>query len=214
MDLKGNHFIDGPAGPLEALLKEPAAEIKGAAIVCHPHPLHGGTMHNKVVYRIAKAFQDSGFAVLRFNFRGTQQSAGSHDYGQGEQDDVRAALQFMGQKYPNVELWAAGFSFGAAMTVKAACGERQVCALVLAGLPVSKYGEPEFREASQCEKPKLLVQGDNDEFGSVADLESFFARLGGEKQMKVINQADHFFTGQLPLLYETVREFIATQINP
>jgi alpha/beta superfamily hydrolase len=171
-------------------------------------------MHNKVVYRIAKAFQDSGFAVLRFNFRGTQQSAGSHDYGQGEQDDVRAALQFMGQKYPNVELWAAGFSFGAAMTVKAACGDRQVRALVLAGLPVSKYGEPEFREASQCEKPKLLVQGDNDEFGSVADLESFFARLGGEKQMKVINQADHFFTGQLPLLYETVREFIATQINP
>src|SRR5436190_17565668 len=104
MDLKGNLFIEGPTGRLEALLKEPQGEIKRTAIVCHPHPLFGGTMHNKVVYRIAKAFQNAGFAVLRFNFRGTEQSAGTHNYGNGEQDDLRAAIQFMEQKYPTAEL--------------------------------------------------------------------------------------------------------------
>jgi uncharacterized protein len=210
MDLKGNLFIEGPAGHLEAFLKEPQDEIKRVAIVCHPHPLFGGTMHNKVVYRIAKAFQDSGFAVLRFNFRGTEQSAGVHDYGRGEQDDLRAAIQFMEQKYPTAECWAGGFSFGAAMTLKAACADQRVHALVLAGLPVSKFGEYELSQATHCEKPKLLVQGVNDEFGSVADLEKFYEALSGEKRLKVIAGADHFFEGQLPHLYDAVKEFIAS----
>jgi alpha/beta superfamily hydrolase len=207
MDLKGNLFIDGPAGRLEALLKEPAGAITRAAIVCHPHPLFAGTMHNKVVYRIAKAFQDSGFAALRFNFRGTQQSEGTHDYGRGEQDDLRAAMSFIEQKYSNAELWIAGFSFGAAMTLKTACTDPRVRALVFAGLPVSKLGEYELSPAN-CEKPKLLVQGANDEFGSVADLERFYENLGGEKRLKVIADADHFFTGQLNHLYDAVRAFI------
>ena len=211
MDLKGNLFIEGPAGPLEALLKESHGEVRRAAVVSHPHPLFGGTMHNKVVYRIAKAFHDTGFAVLRFNFRGTQQSAGSHDYGRGEMDDLRAALHFIEQRYPKAELWAAGFSFGAAVTLKTACSDARVRALVLAGLPVSKFGEYELSQGALCEKPKLLMQGANDQFGSVADLERFYESLSGEKQMKVIADADHFFEGQLHQLYDAVREFIAVQ---
>jgi uncharacterized protein len=207
MDLKGNLFIDGPVGRLEALLKEPAGEINRAVVVSHPHPLFAGTMHNKVVYRIAKAFQDSGFATLRFNFRGTEQSEGTHDYGRGEQDDVRAALGFIEQKYPNAELWAAGFSFGAVMTLKVACADSRVRAMVLGGLPVSKYNEDELSPVN-CEKPKLLVQGANDKFGSVADLEKFYENLGGEKRLKIIAEADHFFTGQLNHLYDAVTEFI------
>lgn len=209
MDLKGNLFIDGPAGRLEALLKEPAGEITHAAIICHPHPLFAGTMHNKVVYRIAKAFQDSGFAALRFNFRGTEQSEGTHDYGRGEQDDLRAAMNFIEQKYPGVELWVGGFSFGAAMTLKTACTDPRVRALVFAGLPVSKLGEYEL-SPENCGKPKLLVQGANDEFGSVTDLQKFYEKLGGEKRLKIVEKADHFFVGQLHHLYDAVREFIAS----
>ncbi|HXG68349.1 MAG TPA: alpha/beta fold hydrolase, partial [Blastocatellia bacterium] len=108
--LKGNLFFEGPAGRIEAILKEPAGAATRAAIVCHPHPLFGGTMHNKVVFRIAKAFEQAGFAVLRFNFRGTGKSEGAHDQGRGEQDDLRAAIRFIEQKYPDAELWIGGFS--------------------------------------------------------------------------------------------------------
>jgi uncharacterized protein len=211
MDLKGNLFIDGPAGRLEALLKEPTEESKRAAIICHPHPLFGGTMHNKVVYRIAKAFQDLRFATLRFNFRGTQQSEGRHDYGNGEQDDVLAAMSFVQQKYPNAELWVAGFSFGAAVTWKSACPDERVRALVFAGFPVSKSQEYQLTHR-QCEKPKLFVQGANDEFGSVADLERFYENLSGEKRLKIIPGADHFFEGQLHSLYDAIKEFIESRV--
>src|SRR5712692_3870632 len=99
-DLTGNTFFEGPAGRIEAILKEPGDEVTGAAIVCHPHPLFGGTMHNKVVFRIARAFAYAGFAVLRFNFRGTGRSQGAHDNGRGEQDDLRAAVKFIEEKFP------------------------------------------------------------------------------------------------------------------
>src|SRR5688572_2637515 len=112
IDLSGNTFFEGPSGSIEAILKEPAGAITRAAIVCHPHPLFGGTMHNKVVFRIAKAFEQTGFAALRFNFRGAGRSEGQHDEGRGEQDDLRAAISFIEQKYPGAELWLAGFSFG------------------------------------------------------------------------------------------------------
>jgi uncharacterized protein len=211
MDLKGNLFITGPSGRLEALLKESGEEVKRAAIICHPHPLFGGTMHNKVVYRIAKAFQDLRFATLRFNFRGTQQSEGTHDYGNGEQEDLRAAISFMEQKYANAELWVAGFSFGAAITWKTACTDDRVRALVFAGFPVSKSREYQL-SPTQCEKPKLFVQGAKDEFGPVADLERFYENLSGEKGLKIIADADHFFEGQLNHLYDAVKEFIESGV--
>src|SRR5947199_3598029 len=121
MDLSGNTFLEGPSGKIEAILKEPPQEVTRAVVVSHPHPLFGGTMHNKVVYRIAKTFQDAGFATLRYNFRGTQRSEGTHDQGRGERGDLRSAIHFIEEKYPKAELWLSGFSFGAAMTVHVGC---------------------------------------------------------------------------------------------
>lgn len=209
-DLTGNTFFDGLAGQIEAILKEPATAVTRAAIVCHPHPLFGGTMHNKVVYRIARAFQDAGFAVLRFNFRGTGRSQGQHDEGRGEQDDLRAAIKFMEQKYAGAEIWVAGFSFGSAVMLRAACGDPSIRALVAAGVPISKY---DFSHVITCDKPKLFVQGSLDEFGSKEDLERFVAKLSEPKSLKIIEGADHFFEGHLPELAQAVSDFINSIIQ-
>ncbi len=205
IDLSGNTFFEGPAGRIEAILKEPHGAVTRAAIVCHPHPLFGGTMHNKVVFRIAKAFHQSGFAALRFNFRGTGRSEGSHDEGRGEQDDLRAAISFIEQKYPGAELWLAGFSFGSAVMLRVACAQEQVRALVAAGVPISKY---DFGHIVTCAKPKLFVQGALDEFGSAADIERLFEMLPEPKRLKIIKEADHFFEGHLDELEQAVKEFI------
>jgi alpha/beta superfamily hydrolase len=205
-DLKGNTFFDGPAGRMEAILKEPPTPAARAAIVCHPHPLFGGTMHNKVVFRIAKAFQGAGFAVLRFNFRGAGRSQGEHDEGRGEQDDLRAAIKFMEEKYANAELWLAGFSFGSAVMLRAACGAPSIRALVAAGVPVTKS---DLSDVVACDKPKLFVQGELDEFGNPEDLERFVARLNEPKTLKVIEGADHFFAGHLAELEQAVSDFIS-----
>jgi alpha/beta superfamily hydrolase len=205
-DLKGNTFLEGPAGRIEAILKEPSTPVTRVAVVCHPHPLFGGTMHNKVVYRIAKAFQNASFAVLRFNFRGTGHSQGEHDAGRGEQDDLRAAIKFMEGKYTNAEMWVAGFSFGAAVVLRAACGDPSIRAIVAAGAAVSKT---DLRDVINCDKPKLFVQGELDEFGSPADIKRFVAKLSEPKTLKVIEGADHFFEGRLPELEKAVSEFIS-----
>jgi alpha/beta superfamily hydrolase len=204
MDLTGNIFITGPAGRIEAILKEPAARIHRAVVVCHPHPLFGGTMHNKVVYRIAKAFFDSGFAALRFNFRGAGRSEGTHDAGRGEQDDLRSVIRFIEEKYRGAEIWLAGFSFGAAVLLRAGCAD-SIRAIVAAGTPVSKY---DFASEAICDKPKLFVQGELDEYGSVCDLEKLIATLSGPVEMKIIEGADHFFAGHLDELARAVSEFI------
>ncbi|HKG21370.1 MAG TPA: alpha/beta fold hydrolase [Blastocatellia bacterium] len=204
-DLTGNTFLNGPTGRLEAILKEAQPPVTRAAVVCHPHPLFGGTMHNKVVYRIARAFQQEGFAVLRFNFRGTGRSQGQHDYGRGEQDDLRTAIAFMEEKYPGAEIWVAGFSFGSSVMLSVACGDARIRALVAAGVPVSKF---EFDHVAACDKPKLFVQGSLDEFGKQADLEKFFARLSEPKALKIIEGGDHFFEGHLDELSEAVAAFI------
>ncbi len=206
-DLSGNTFFEGPDGRIEAIIKEPAARVTRAAIVCHPHPLFGGTMHNKVVFRIARAFQDAGFAVLRFNFRGTGRSEGEHDHGLGEQDDLRAAIEYIEEKYPDSEVWLAGFSFGSAVMLRAAACDERVRAFVAAGVPVSRY---DFTGVAQCNKPKLFVQGSLDEFGSPEDLEGLFAVLDEPKQLKIIQGADHFFESHLVELAAAVSAFIAS----
>lgn len=162
-------------------------------------------MHNKVVYRIARTFHDAGFAALRFNFRGVGRSQGEHDDGRGEQDDLRAAIKFIEEKYAGAELWLAGFSFGAAVLLRGPACDDRVRAIVAAGVPVSKY---EFTEIAHCNKPKLVVQGSLDKFGSPEELESFFARLDEPKQVKIIHDADHFFEGHLAELAQTVSDFI------
>jgi alpha/beta superfamily hydrolase len=209
-DLTGNTFFDGPAGQIEAILKEPATTVTRAAIVCHPHPLFGGTMHNKVVYRMARAFQDAGFAVLRFNFRGTGQSQGQHDEGRGEQEDLRAAIKFIEQKYAGAEIWLAGFSFGSHVMLRVACNDPSIRAIVAAGAPVSKY---DFSHVINCDKPKMFVQGAMDEFGSREDLGQLVAKLNEPKSLKIIEGADHFFEGHLPELVQAVSDFIASVIQ-
>jgi uncharacterized protein len=208
-DLKGNTFIEGPAGRLEAILKEPTGAVTHAAVVCHPHPLFGGTMHNKVVYRIAKAFQNSGFAVLRFNFRGTGRSQGEHDQGRGEKDDLIAAMRFVERKYEGAAVWLSGFSFGAAVMLRVACEDASARGLVAAGVPVTKY---DFGHLADCAIPKLFVQGSLDEFGTVPDLERLVASLDEPKQLSVIEGAGHFFEGHLDRLSQIIMDYIKSQI--
>jgi alpha/beta superfamily hydrolase len=189
-------FLEGPAGPLEAILwSSPAASPPPlAALVCHPHPLFGGTMHNKVVYQAAKAFDEFALPVLRFNFRGAGLSAGKHDKGIGEQDDVRAAIDFLAKRFPVAPVVLAGFSFGCWVGFRVGCGEPRVIELAGMGTPVNGS---DFTFLQSCSKPKLFLQGGNDQYGSRKRLERLAASLPGENQVVVIEGADHFFAGHL-----------------
>ena len=204
-DLSGNIYIEGPVGRLEALLKEPEGAVTRVAIVCHPHPLFGGTMHNKVVYRIAKEFQNAGFAVLRFNIRGAGRSEGEHSGGPGEQDDLRAAINFVERRYSGAEVWVSGFSFGASVMLRTSCDDPRIQAVIAVGLPASRH---DFSLVGGCKKMKLFVQGSHDEFGSPSDLERLVNGLDEPKRLVVIEQAGHFFDGQLDELARAVSEFI------
>jgi len=203
--LTGNLFFEGPAGRIEAILKESDAPVERVAIVCHPHPQYGGTMHNKVVFRIARAFHEAGFAVLRFNFRGVGLSEGTHDEGRGEEDDLCAAMKFVNQRFAGAKLWLAGFSFGSAVMLRVGCRDSGVTGLVAAGFPASKY---EFPGLTGCDMPKLFVQGSLDQFGPVSELERFFSNLPEPKQLVVVEGADHFFEGHLSDLAATVTGFL------
>lgn len=188
-------FLAGPVGRLEALLwTSSAANPDFAAVVCHPHPLFGGTMHNKVVYQTAKALHDRGAPVLRFNFRGAGLSEGEHDKGRGEQDDVRAALDYLAEEFPGKPILLAGFSFGSSVGLRVGCADGRVGKLIGLGLPVDNTDMSFLRE---CAKPKLLIQGGNDQFGSPANIEALFATLPGPKRLAIVDGADHFFTGHL-----------------
>ena len=188
-------FLAGPAGRLEALLwTSPIAEHPFVAVVCHPHPLYAGTMHNKVVFQTAKALHTRGATVLRFNFRGVEQSEGEHDRGVGEQDDVRAAIDYLATEFPASPMLLAGFSFGSSVGLRVGCRDDRVKRLIGLGLPVDNV-DMSFLRA--CAKPKLIIQGGNDQYGSRATLESLFATLPEPKQLAIVEGADHFFAGQL-----------------
>jgi uncharacterized protein len=163
-------------------------------LVCHPHPLFGGTMHNKVVYQAAKAIHGHDAPVLRFNFRGAGLSEGSHDRGQGEQDDVRAALDYLAREFPARPILLAGFSFGSFVGMRVGCQDARVTRLIGLGLPVDNVDMGYLQE---CSKPKLILQGAEDQFGSRANLESLFAALPGPKRLVFVDGADHFFKGKL-----------------
>lgn len=164
-------------------------------------------MHNKVVFRISRAFQDAGFAVLRFNFRGTGRSEGEHDQGRGEQDDLKAAIEFVERKYQGAEVWLAGFSFGSVVMLRAAACEDRVRAIIAVGVPVTRV---DVGEIPRCNKPKLFVQGSRDEFGSIVDLERMFSAIDEPKQLKIIEGADHFFEERLTELSDAVSMFVAS----
>jgi alpha/beta superfamily hydrolase len=189
--------LRGPAGRLEALLNSGLQETKYAALVCHPHPLGGGTMHNKVAYAAMKAFQSLGVPVLRFNFRGTGLSEGVHDHGRGERDDVRAALDWLKHEFGLPVLFA-GFSFGANVGMHVCCGDPDVAAMIGLGLPVHAEGRDYHYEfLRDCTQPTLFISGTKDQYGPVAKVEEAVALTKGPKQMVWISDADHFFAGKL-----------------
>jgi uncharacterized protein len=200
--------LRGPTGRLEALVNEGVAgdlsQARYAALICHPHPLGGGTMHNKVVYHAMKVLSDPkwgfGWPVLRFNFRGVGLSAGVYD-GRAEADDVLAAIDWLKNTYHR-PLVVAGFSFGAAMALSACCAASQtaasVCALALLGLPIhSDNSEYQYPCLEDCCLPKLFLSGEQDQFAPAAELKQVVTSAAAPKQLVLLPHADHFFTGQL-----------------
>ncbi|HTW56609.1 MAG TPA: alpha/beta fold hydrolase [Terriglobales bacterium] len=217
-------FLEGPAGRLEALLNAGAENATHAAVVCHPHPLFGGTLHNKVVFHTMKALNSFGFPVLRFDFRGTGLSEGEHAAGEGEVDDVRTALDWLDREF-HLPLIFAGFSFGAAVGLRAACPDARVRAVIGVGTPVAPVAasseEPRvytFDFLHDCIVPKLLISGARDQFGPRTKLEALLASVPEPKKLVVIEGADHFFEGRLRELRDAieswVKEAVTSQPSP
>jgi uncharacterized protein len=204
----GNLFITTAHGRLEAILKQPHAKpARGVALVLHPHPLGGGTMHNKVVFRAAGALNDAGLTTLRINFRGVGQSTGTHDEGRGETEDARAGLDYLAEHFPDERITLAGFSFGARVGLEVGISDERIHRLVSIGTPVDKY---DFSFLTNCRKPILFVHGDRDEFGSVDNLRALVAKLPAEAraQLQVIENADHFFEGRLDAMKRAITDWI------
>lgn len=198
--------LHSDAGRLEALYRdmpEPAA----VAIVCHPLPTHGGTMHNKVVFRAARGLEEADVATLRFNFRGAGASQGRFDEGEGEQRDFEAALKWIKARHPDCRVIAGGFSFGSWVASRVACDSPDVDAIFLIGAPINKYSLHYLRS---CTKPKLVIQGDRDEFGDAEKLADLAVQWPATETV-IVEGADHFFRRQIDLVQETMKQWaIAT----
>jgi hypothetical protein len=193
-------------GPLEALLEwNPQITPHHVALVCHPHPLYGGTLHNKVVFRAAKAAISLGLPTLRFNFRGAGKSAGTFAEGEGEREDVRAALDYLAAHFPGLPVHLMGFSFGAWVGLAVGAGDARVSTLVGLGVPVDMS---DFGFLHGVRKPKLILQGTRDEYGSVAAVSRLFDSLAEPKQIHWVEGADHFFAGKLDEVQEVLRQFL------
>ena len=212
-------FLEGPAGRLEALLNAGAENTTHAAVVCHPHPLFGGTLHNKVVFHTMKALNSFGFPVLRFNFRGAGLSQGEHDHGGGEVEDVRTALDWMDAEFHRPLVFA-GFSFGAAVGLRASYADERVKALIGVGTPVVPVAADSeapriytFDFLRDCVKPKLFVSGARDQFGPRAKLEALVASLPEPKKLVLIEGADHFFEGRLRELREAIEGWVRDALS-
>ena len=199
-------FVDGPVGRLEALLEEPEdGAPRAAALVCHPHPQHGGTMHNKVVYRIARGLRRTGHVVLRFNYRGVNLSAGSYAQGEGEFEDARAALAYLRARYADLPYTLAGFSFGSRIALRLGCSDGHSRSatrrIIAAGFPTA------YRDRSNlegCLTPRIFIQSTHDEFGAVEDLRATVESLPEPKEMILVEAQDHYFNGALGQLEEIV----------
>ncbi|MBV9573006.1 MAG: alpha/beta hydrolase [Acidobacteriales bacterium] len=207
-------FIDGPAGRLEGVLNAGAASATHAALVCHPHPMFGGTLHNKVVFHAMKALSSFGFPALRFNFRGVGLSAGEHDSGRGEVEDARAALAWLAEEF-QLPIVFAGFSFGAAVGLQAACPDRRVAAAIGLGLPVgsAEVRVYDFGFLRQCGKPKLFVSGARDAFGSRDQLQTLVQSLPEPKKLIFIEDADHFFAGHLQEMRQAIEDWVPEALS-
>ena len=185
--------IPGPVGPLEVLLDAPGGGPRAAVVFAHPLPTQGGTMHTKVVFQSAKALTRIGCVVLRFNFRGVGLSAGTWDNGRGELDDFKAAVGYLAETHPGIEIWAAGFSFGSYIATTAGADDERVCALIAIAPPVDRY---EFASVKLSTKPKFIVHGERDEIISLKLVRHFYAQLPEPKEFVEIDRANHLFDGQ------------------
>jgi hypothetical protein len=198
-----SHDIAGPVGRLEALLEEPEEGApRLAALVCHPHPLHGGTMHNKVVYRIARGLRKEGAVVLRFNFRGVGRSEGAHAHMTGEIEDARMALDWLRERYPELPFVLAGFSFGSRAIASLGCSIEGARALLACGFP-TRLGAADHLQA--CPAPKIFIQSTHDQFAPRAEFEALYATFAAPKQLTWIAAEDHFFAGALDAFEDAVR---------
>jgi alpha/beta superfamily hydrolase len=207
-------MLPGPAGRLEALLNVGEPDATHAAVVCHPHPLYGGTMHNKVVYHCMKALTRFGFHVLRFNFRGTGLSEGTHDEGRGEREDVKAAIDYLQQEF-GLPIIFAGFSFGAATGMKALCPDPRIVGMISLGTPVAAEGRHyRYDFLRECVKPKLFISGSNDQYSPRAVLEEVFARAAEPKKLVIVEGAEHFFVGKLDQMQAAVESWITSLYKP
>ena len=198
--------IPGPVGPLEALLDLPSGTPRTAVAFAHPLPIKGGTMHTKVVFQSAKALTRIGCVVLRFNFRGVGRSAGTWDNGRGELDDYRAAVDFLSGRYPELDLWAAGFSFGSYIAMTSGADDHRVCALIGIAPPVNRY---EFASVKLSTKPKFIVHGESDELIPLKAVREFYARLQEPKEFVEIDRANHLFDGQASEVGDALEELLA-----
>jgi len=206
-------YLPGPAGRLETLLNAGSARPSHSAIVCHPHPLFGGSMHNKVVFHAMKALNGFGFPVLRFNFRGVGQSAGIHDEGRGEVDDVRSALDWLKREF-SLPIIFAGFSFGAATGLRAACPDPEVPAIISLGTPLNADGRLyQYSHLSSCTKPKLFLSGQNDQYANRGGLELMMSELPEPKRL-VLVPGDHFFAGHLDKMRAAIENWIREVVLP
>ena len=197
--------IQGPAGPLEALLDVPEGVPRAVAVFGHPHPLHGGTMHTKALYQAAKAMPRIGVAALRFNFRGVGGSAGVFDAGLGEKDDFRAAIEFISKRFPDLPIWAAGMSFGSWVGMTTGAEDPRVSLLLGIAPPVDRY---DFDSLATCTLPKFIIHGERDELISIKAIRKFYAQLPEPKELVTIEDADHLFDGKTLLVGETVEDLL------
>jgi len=204
--------FQGPVGKLEGILDEPENVQKpvGVAVVCHPHPLHEGTMRNTIVFRTARALRAAGFVTLRFNFRGVEESEGEHDGEGAEEQDAAAALDYLAQRYPGLPMWGAGFSFGSRTIAGLAAKDQRIERVVLVAFPVAAYDCSFILEVKQ---PGFLIFGSVDEFGTKAQLNRQFPELPERLEMEEIEGGDHFFRGRTPLMEEAVRAYAVRSLG-
>jgi len=208
----GNLYIPVAHGRLEAILKEPSVEPRGVALVLHPHPLFGGTMHNKVVFRAASALNEVGLVTLRMNFRGVGQSTGEHDQGRGESDDARAGLDYLATNYPGSKMLLCGFSFGARVGLEVGIADDRVNYLIGIGTPLNSY---DFSFLERCRKPLLLVHGERDEHGDIEKLRRLISEVQSKVDVRfvVIPDADHFFERRLNELKRAISEWVRGKLH-
>jgi alpha/beta superfamily hydrolase len=207
---RGNLFIPASHGQLEAILKEPGGKRRGVGLVCHPHPLGGGTMHNKVVFRVASGLVDAEMVTLRFNFRGVGASTGLHAEVEGGKEDVCTALDYLAGEYPDEDITLAGFSFGSRTGMEVGMPDHRVKRLISIGTPVEKYRDYDF--LTQVKKPILFVHGDKDEFCSVNSLRALTDRIP-HAEVVIFENCGHFFDEHLSELRRVVGEWTKNKLS-